>query len=317
MDSFSNEDLESLIVEMRWNNKEALRLFQNERSYLNSSRKFQVLNSNASRDNVGWIDTHLSNIESKFDDLGENFAKWRLVREALEKVSTDSVLMKSSLFEEKRRTASLYNALDESVSVQQNQESQIKDLKAKLSNLQRQQGEYQQKKLDNEKELSEMNITLTGLLTERREETIRKSKALAQAGDQIVKRPKLKDRGSDDISSPAMGDTDEKNSSSMVKTKNEHNKLGRFISPNVSSSSAAASSAKNKNQNIDPISDKDRMDASIEALVGRRIQREFPSLGYFQGVVQEYRKPYFLVVYDDGDTEDMNQTEVRRWLCPS
>ena len=159
MDSFNDEDLESLLIEIKWNNKEATRLFRNEREYMASKKKNQVLNSNSSRENIGWIDTCLSQTESKLDDAGEKFLQWKLLREALEIVSTDNVVTKSSLFEEKRRTASLYNALDKTIATQQNRESQIEELTLKLNALQRQQVEILQKKLENEEELAAANIT--------------------------------------------------------------------------------------------------------------------------------------------------------------
>ena len=53
---------------------------------------------------------------------------------------------------------------------------------------------------------------------------------------------------------------------------------------------------------------------SKESLMGRKIQREFPGHGVFIGTVNSYKVPYYTICYDDGDTEEMNMTEMKKWL---
>ena len=47
--------------------------------------------------------------------------------------------------------------------------------------------------------------------------------------------------------------------------------------------------------------------------IGRRVRRKFGETFYI-GNITDYDKPYFNVLYEDGDEEDMNLKEVQRFL---
>lgn len=52
--------------------------------------------------------------------------------------------------------------------------------------------------------------------------------------------------------------------------------------------------------------------------IGRYIYKNFPLDGYFVGFVVSYKKPYYRVVYEDGDMEDMVRKEVlHHWVSDS
>ena len=124
MESSNDESLESLLVELRWNNREAIRLFTNEREFMLKNSSLQVFNSNSYRENIGWITSNLELIEKRLLRFDDNFFQWKTLREAVERACTESVALKSLQFDEMRRTASLYHSLGESISTQQSQEFQ-------------------------------------------------------------------------------------------------------------------------------------------------------------------------------------------------
>jgi hypothetical protein len=45
--------------------------------------------------------------------------------------------------------------------------------------------------------------------------------------------------------------------------------------------------------------------------IGTKIKREFPGYGFFEGTVVEYKKPFYRVVYPDGDSEQLLGKELR------
>ena len=56
-------------------------------------------------------------------------------------------------------------------------------------------------------------------------------------------------------------------------------------------------------------------DLRINSLIGREIRKPFRGYsGIFKGTVKQYKEPYFTICYEDGDKEEMNETEILRWI---
>ena len=51
--------------------------------------------------------------------------------------------------------------------------------------------------------------------------------------------------------------------------------------------------------------------------IGTVIKREFPGFGVYDGTVVEYKKPYYRVVYADGDSEQLLGRELRPLIAAS
>ena len=49
-------------------------------------------------------------------------------------------------------------------------------------------------------------------------------------------------------------------------------------------------------------------------LIGRRVIKEFPPHGFFQGEVVSYKKPYYKVVYQDDDSEELTLNQLKKIL---
>ena len=51
--------------------------------------------------------------------------------------------------------------------------------------------------------------------------------------------------------------------------------------------------------------------------IGRTIKKPFYSNIYFTGQVVSYNRPYYTINYVDGDSEDMDESEVKKWVVPT
>ena len=51
-------------------------------------------------------------------------------------------------------------------------------------------------------------------------------------------------------------------------------------------------------------------------LIGRRVIKEFPPHGFFQGEVVSYKKPYYKVLYQDDDSEELTLNQLKKILIP-
>jgi hypothetical protein len=62
---------------------------------------------------------------------------------------------------------------------------------------------------------------------------------------------------------------------------------------------------------------KGHSDARKPVPIGTKIKREFPGFGFYDGTVVEYKKPYYRVVYPDGDSEQLLGRELRPLVMAS
>jgi hypothetical protein len=51
----------------------------------------------------------------------------------------------------------------------------------------------------------------------------------------------------------------------------------------------------------------------VNEYIGRRIMKEFPPHGIFQGKVVSYKKPYYKVEYEDDDGEELTLTQLKNY----
>jgi len=55
---------------------------------------------------------------------------------------------------------------------------------------------------------------------------------------------------------------------------------------------------------------------ATKELIGRQINKSFGDLGTFEGTIKAYKKPYFQIVYTDGDKEELSREEILPLLIP-
>lgn len=319
MEAFGDEDLEILLVEAKWNNREAIRLFENEREFMLKNKSSQFLNSNSGRENSGWITSHLHEIDRNLCEVDDKFLKWKTLGEAVKKACTESVILKGLQFDEMRRTASLYYSLGESIAAQQSQEFQLRDLTSKFRTLQKQQIDVLLRKNETEKTLTSTKIKYSDLLREKEDMKSNKAKIVSLEGDKGIKRQRIADQNI----------IDGARSSSTPHTKYDKDVFafgdchgGRFEMPksNCANSSTNTKSViliKEKPMTYDFKKDfvvRDKGDDSKESFLGRRIRKNFPSHGYYNGTIQEFKRPYFTIIYDDGDKEEITLSEIMKWI---
>jgi hypothetical protein len=54
----------------------------------------------------------------------------------------------------------------------------------------------------------------------------------------------------------------------------------------------------------------------VNEFIGRRVIKEFPPHGIFQGEVVSYKKPYYKVLYEDDDSEEVTLNQLKKILIP-
>jgi hypothetical protein len=310
MNTISEQTPDKLLADAKWNVKEANRLFMSEKRVFLSSNPIKRIPENT---NIDWIDNHLRHTESKLEEIQCKFINWKIQRDAVELASIRNIDLKCIYLEERRRTATLYNSLDTALSLKQNQESQLYELNQKYLILQAEHQQALNHRTETDKLYAVLNATYEGEIKQMKE--IVRAQERRNGENQSLKRRKLNGSKSTNnttvatIERPNIEKKDKKTFKkipcrlpvapqssllSRLKTDSIVNMANRLIKED---SGTKAKSSKSK-----------------ESLMGRKIQREFPGHGIFIGTVNSYKVPYYTICYDDGDTEEMNMTEMKKWL---
>lgn len=291
MSAPTEEIMESLLTEAVYNNREAIRLFKDGRESLLLTGSSQNMNSNLSRANIGWIQTHLRQVERKLDDVHDKLLCWKELRDAVESATTRNVAVKCSYLEEKRRTASIYHSLNESISLMQTQESQFQDLNKKYLILQKQHEDSmaERKKIDD-------SCCSTKESIDREIKQMKKSKVKTDKESQDVKRRKLSSNTIDLTSASAARESTHPQERMKI---------------NIPSRRATKKWLETNAVLVDKFK---LLKSESNEIIGRKIQRNFPGHGVFTGTVKSFKTPYYTICYEDGDKEEMTLAEMREWL---
>jgi deoxyribodipyrimidine photolyase len=296
MDPPTEQIMEALLAEAVYNNREAIRLFKDERESLLRTGCSQNMNSNLSRANIGWILTHLRQVERKLDDIHNKLYCWKQLRDAVESATTKNVAVKCSYLEEKRRTASIYHSLHESISLKQNQESQWQELNNKYLILLKQ----HQDTLTEKNQIDD-SYCLTKESVDRELKELKKSKVKTNEESQDVKRRKLSSNTID-------------LTSASTARKSKHLRDGKKICiPSRGATKKWLNALPEMNAGVIDKSKYQKSD-NVAEIIGRKVRRNFPGHGVFTGTVKSFKSPYYTICYEDGDKEEMTLVEMREWL---
>ena len=125
-----------------------------------SNRPDFVMNSNTIRAKQGMIRTNMLQVLSKLQEIEVETMKWENQRECLEMITTENVAIKKAYLVEKRRTASLYLSLGDSIAAQQTQGIELRDQKVKLRSLQKDSRKMQRVQLEANMAIQKLNTQL-------------------------------------------------------------------------------------------------------------------------------------------------------------
>lgn len=319
------EDLELIIGEIKCSNEEAIRLFEDEtRNSPMIGQSSLIHNSNSRRESLSLIGHHLQKMGCKLEEIDVEILKWNLLKELLESTTSENVAIKNCYLEEKRRTSSLYCSLNDAMSSQQTLEVQMQDLKSKYKALKKEERNttvaYQK-----------LNEKCQGLIagkkrTKEENTTIIKKQKVASSSSAIFDDALTLDQSNRSIQYPP-GDIPRHD---LLTAPNGDGQATVF--PSTSSSSLVSSSSTDKivtvsayqkdqgnnqqKQEKKIVSKKVPLEAGNNALIGREIKKQFKGHGFFTGRVTRYKAPYYIVCYDDGDKEELDELEVQKWLAP-
>ena len=312
MATSSDDYLVSLLDEAKWNNSEALRLVKKVKFASPFDAPTLAMNSNSTRKNIGWIDTHLCHSQRKLDEIDTKFLQWKVSRDAYESASTKCVNLKCMYLEEKRRTASLYHSLSESITLQQTQESQLLDLQRKYIHLEKQTEGIMDLRTESDDSLAVVNATHQREMKLDKAEIKLKSKMTSADDSNFAKRRKLSKGNIDDcslslISGNSQIGIDERK---PIRPAKSAATLIR-VPPSLPSTAKLNAVPATK---IAPMIGVVKEEKNQLKVVGRKIRRSFPGHGVFVGRVTSYKRPYYTIKYDDGDKEEMTIIEIMEWL---
>lgn len=310
MNSSADRNLTTLLADAKCNIKEANRLFMTEMNAFLSSNSTR---SSAETLNMECMNSRLHRTESKLQEIRCKFISWEIQRDAVELSSTRNIDLKCIYLEERCRTAALYTSLEATVSLKQSQESQLYDLNQKYLILQAEHQQVLNQKTETDKLYTVLNATYEGEIKQMKE--IVRAQDRSNGESQSSKRRKL--NVSKSTNNTTLSAVDRSNTKIRDRKSIKKIPCRLSVTPQISSISRIRSDSVNSMASRiikEEPGSKAKSSENKELLLGRKIQREFPGHGVFIGIIKSYKVPYYTICYDDGDTEEMNMTEMKRWL---
>ena len=361
-------DLKTLVAECKLNAKELVRLFDTETNGLvlptsssgassssSSSTQNLVINSNESRANVGKIRTHMAYLLGNCMKMEAYALKRDLQRETVEVLTTENVAIKRAYLDEKRRTASLYLSLGDSIATQQAQGAELRDHKQRLRNLQKESRKAQRAKLEADIAIQKLSTEIRSL-SEKSESngstrvngTKDKRCHGSKEGQPAGKRAKLAHAGAG--TGEVLGTGNGSNAEHGGLQASRPSQTSSSSAPPSSSSSSSSSSGDPQQLAVDVVAGASSSSSSSVAVSSKYVlpgaassksqDREGNRPGrpktegkkdkaylvgseiqkaflgtLYRGKVTAFSMPYYRITYDDGDVEEMTLKEVEAHLC--
>ena len=371
-------ELESMILETRWNNNETIRLLENEvTSLLVGNGTSEVSSWSSTALNLRWMRTHLYRVGNNLDQMKTEILKWKQVQIASETSTAETTRIEKWYLEEKERGISLCNSLGLATISQQAHEATIQDMKTKFKLLQkdlkkaqhhnserdarlqklhekyRTFTEMQQKEGTDDADLIgsdvvtkkcklmvESKMPSTGrnviksideapphAVTEARKRkrplvNLPVSNTLVTSGEVCTSAPSRKDVKCVDYTEPAHASS--KLSDPCPRTGSKTTASARISYPQPPTEQLKffrKTPISNKGSPSTEVSEK-RIIAKAalpegcrsNSLVGRHIRKRFFGHGTHLGKITKFLTPYYTILYDDGDTEEMLESEIDEFL---
>jgi hypothetical protein len=376
------DELQSIVKETRWNNKEAMRLFDNETKALQLAVEDpQQLGSDHAGSNLTSLNVHMHRVENKLDQMSAEIVKWKQLNGGPANTITVNDVDEWHL-KEKDRRIDLYNALKEAISSQQIKELVLIELKIKYKALQKDYKKSQHNNNENNARLRKLQEKYQIFVEKRKKRALDNSNLSAEAA---AKKQKVEETSSGSISVgrgpyrrkspmqinlalnasafcvsgipqhdlftapngdgsatifPGASDEDsipdfirknpsasslsssipayltaKSSSSSKLSVDNNAPDVPSFISKTslmkkaLGFSSDGHNSAANSNGKVHK--------KQLGTLVGFKVRKLFLGHGTFTGKVTKFSRPYYTILYEDGDEEEMIEAETLKWIVYS
>jgi hypothetical protein len=373
------DELESTVKETRWNNREAMRLFDNEtKARQLAIEDPQHLGSDETGSSLTWLNVHMHRVENKLDQISAEIVKWKQLN-----VGRANSIKENDVdewhFKEQDRRIGLYSALKKAISSQQAKELILLDLKVKCKALQKEYKKSQHNNNENNAKLKKMQEKYRSFVQKRKKRMIEPCDLSAEAA---AKKQKVEEscssgvsvgRGQQKRKSPLQVNLTSNSNIFSISGIPQHNLLTAmngngsatifpgtsnddlipdFIqgNPSISSFNAsmpAYSSAKSSSSsklsvannprdvpsfiskttlvkkalgvssdehNSAAISNSKVHKKQLGSFVGFEVRKLFLGHGTFTGKVTKFKRPYYTVVYEDGDEEEMVEAETLKWI---
>jgi hypothetical protein len=258
-------------------------------------------------------------------------------RKLLETLTTETVTLKKHLLNEKRRTASMYLSLSDAVAAKQEAEATVVNLRQHVRSLITSNRKHEKNKINDQMAIQKLSTLLS--------DAKKKAAAAAASNGKMKKhahRPPLpapacaaaaeaafaasssssSSAAEDDTSRKRErdGDTGDGSSSARKKPRPPFNFDAAAAMPAAAAAAAAAAarhglSTPASSSSSSAVGDDDAAGTSVNdgKYVGRAVKKIFGRRS-FEGKIDRFDPPYYHVVYNDGDEEDMELAEVEKYL---
>lgn len=379
------DELESIVKETRWNNKEAMRLFENETKGLQLNEEDPQHHSSAgpAGSNLTWLNIHMHRVENKLDQISAEIVKWKQLNEG-----PANALIENDVDEwylnEKARRIDLYSALKDAVTSQQVKELILIDLKIKYKALQKDYKKSQHGNLESKARLKKAQEKYQNFVDKRKKrmpepcnpssDAVKKQKVdgSSSSGAALVRghykkkcplKVNISPKSSDVFTVTAIPQHDlftapNGDGSATIFPGASTQDLDSDVPPDFirkyplttflngpvprdssmeSSSSAMSSVTSNPIDSFayirkSPLLKKGVLVLSSDehisiakgdgkeykrqtgALVGNEVRKLFLGHGTFSGKITKFKRPYYTILYEDGDEEEMIESEILKWV---
>lgn len=326
------DSLEEWYGNISWNIREAKRTF--EELYQISTvvdpngESFQIpyRNTFQKRNELNAFRHHLSEMVNLVGSFNPDIIKRKLdfEHEKVKRLTTEKVSMQKNLFVQGRRLSSLYCQISQSLTNTINLESTIEDIRGKLKET-RNENKQLRKRIENGDQL---------VKEKKQKKTFANDSATSNVFD-----PSSNNGAVGSSSAAAVAATSSTNGQPSLHAKKNSipaSKKGAQSTvdgdPLVATPSPDTDEpATQKRRRELLLSDNDLLSVESNASSHRlgskssstgpsdgymyhTVRKDFDPHGVFVGMVVDYVQPYFRVVYEDGDSEELNRTEVKMLL---
>lgn len=318
-------------------------LWQHNATRCNFTNVLRNVNNNIEyHQNLKDLNNHIQdliNIEDSSNNL-DSISRFYVhsheyTKQELNEAINNNLLLKRSLYTEKRRIELLYcqinDLVQERIERADNYRRTVQDLKKKLKDLTKTTIVKKQVKSNTagNKQTKNNAAIARSTAVSRLQAAVQRAKQNGTIASPVKANPTdtIEPSSSNSFDTKIQNFESELQGSSAVKSVSTQLKQEEEANPTRSTGKRPRSKSKSSPDNSKSIEDIDPSQSSIlkenqeesqkgfESYIGRKIRKKFGKTFYY-GEVKLFRRPYYLVKYEDGDSEDMTLKEVLQYAYP-
>ena len=316
--SYDHDKYLQNLIDIRWNTREINRLFEDVLKTHELTEVYQ--NSFGKKQQLNLLQHHLRKLLClTHDELNSTILTKKMQNDVIkiQELTAENISIKKGFLLLQRRISSTYCALNENISAQISTENQLDDHKTKLKDLKKEMSILKRQMAENERQHSQQKMNL--------EKQVKYLRSVQQKLTTMNSTPTYKD--STNFQNNKIQNTQSSKKRKLVMPENSFLNLPVPVSIPLSSMTAINTTVltSNNDEIWDEHSTLNQLVTKSDICeqspvpdevkyIGRKVEKTFEGHGVFKGTIKSYKKPYYLIVYDDGDREEMKKEEVELHL---